>query len=164
MEKRGWITWFTWKANKIPRQGICITYIGHRRPPILPKERRHYGLPSQILEAQVKLVGLVSLHAPDGNSARRWEKERHEEISLSGNWSISLFFRSAFIHRDETQGSCGVSSPDFIKISCFIQMYTKILGVLHHLLAKGPVNNSWPSPCDSGQSTRTLISPGMIYS
>ena len=105
MEKRGWITWFTWKTNKFPRQGICATYVGRRRPPVLPKERRHWGLPGQILEAQAKLVGLTSLHAPDGNSAIRWEKERHEETSLSRNWSVSLFSRSAFIlwviHRDK---------------------------------------------------------------
>ena len=29
----------------------------------------------------------------------------------------------------------------FIKVSCFIQMYTEILGVLHHLLARGPADN-----------------------
>ena len=41
VEKRGWITWFTWKANKIPRWGIRITYVGCRCPPVLPKEREH---------------------------------------------------------------------------------------------------------------------------
>ena len=41
-------------------------------------------------------------------------------------------------------------------------MYTKVLGVLHHLLARGPANNLGPSPCDSGQSARTLIAPGVI--
>ena len=58
--------------------------------------------------------------------------------------------------------SHGVSSPDFIKVRCFIQMYTEVLGVLHHLLARGPADNLRPSPCDSSQSTRTLISPGVI--
>ena len=43
-----------------------------------------------------------------------------------------------------------------------IQKYTEVLGVLHHLLARGPADNLQPSPCDSGQSTRTLISPGVI--
>ena len=163
MEKRGWKTWFTWKANKIPRQGICITYIGHRRPPVLPKERRHYGLPSQILEAQVKLVGLVSLHAPDGNSARRWEKERHGETSLSRNWSHFLFFQGLFLYTEMLYKShAGSAVLTFIKVRCFIQMYTEVLGALHHLLARGPADNLWPSPCDSGQSTRTLISPGVI--
>ena len=28
-----------WKTNKIPRQGIYITYVGHRRPLVLLKER-----------------------------------------------------------------------------------------------------------------------------
>ena len=32
--------------------------------------------PRHILEAQAKLVGLASLHAPDGNSARKGERER----------------------------------------------------------------------------------------
>ena len=41
VEKRGWITWFMWKANKIPRQGIYITYVGRRYPSVLLKERRH---------------------------------------------------------------------------------------------------------------------------
>ena len=30
----------------------------------------------QILEAQAKLVGLASLHTPDGNSARKEENEK----------------------------------------------------------------------------------------
>ena len=48
----------------------------------------------------------------------------------------------------------------FIKVRCFIQLYTEVLGVLHHLLARGPADNLGPSPCDGGQST--LISPGVI--
>ena len=74
-----------WKTNKIPRQRICTTCIGHRRLPILPKERRHKGLPGQILEAPAKLVGLESLHAPDGNSAR---KEENEKRLHGGNQSF----------------------------------------------------------------------------
>ena len=50
----------------------------------------------------------------------------------------------------------------FIKVRCFIQMYTEVLGVLHHLLARGPADNLLPSPCNIGQLTRTLISPGVI--
>ena len=74
-----------WKTNKIPRQRICTTYIGHRRLPILPKERRHKGLPGQILEALAKLVGLLSLHAPDENSTR---KEENEKRPHGGNQSF----------------------------------------------------------------------------
>ena len=67
------------------------------------------------------------------------EGERKNDMRRSvflGTDPFLYFFGSAFIHRDETRESRGVSSPDFIKISCFIQMYTKVLGVLHHLLAK----------------------------
>ena len=32
VEKRVWITWFTWKTNKIPRQGIFTIYVGHQSP------------------------------------------------------------------------------------------------------------------------------------
>ena len=58
-----------------------------------------------------------------------------------GTDPILYFPGSAFIHRDVIQKSHGVSSPDFYQIRCFIQMYTKVLGVLHHLLARGPANS-----------------------
>ena len=76
-----------WKTNKTPRQGVCTTYVGYRRLPGLLKEWRHKGLPSQILEALAKLLGLANVHAPDGNSARKMEnkQERHGGISLSRN-------------------------------------------------------------------------------
>ena len=57
------------------------------------------------------------------------------------------------------QKSRGVSSPDFYQSQV---LHTEVLGVLHHLLARGPADNLRPSPCDSGQSTRTLIFPGVI--
>ena len=60
------------------------------------------------------------------------------------------------------QSHVGSAVLTFIKVRCFIQKYTEVLGVLHHLLAGGPADNLRPSPCDSGQSTRTLISPGVI--
>ena len=31
----------------------------------------------------------------------------------------------------------GTAVLTFIKVRCFIQMYTEVLGVLHHLLARG---------------------------
>ena len=139
------------KTNKTSSQKVCATYIGYRHPSVLQWERRHWGLPGQILKAQAKLVSLAGLCAPDGNSARGWEKEWHEETSISRNWSHFLFFQGLFL-----------AVLTFIKVRCFIQMYTEVLGVLHHLLARVPADNLWPSPCDSGQSTRTLISPGVI--
>ena len=85
VEKRGWITWFTWDTNKALRQEVCTTYVGHRHLSVLPKERRHWGLPSLILEAQAKLAGLVSTHAPDGNSARKTENKKE---TIWGNQSF----------------------------------------------------------------------------
>ena len=81
------------RTNKTLRQGVCTTYVGHMCLPVLPKERRHKGLPSQILETLAKLVGLASLHAPDGNSAR---KDHTGETSLSRNWSRFFIFQGRF--------------------------------------------------------------------
>ena len=163
MEKRGWVAWFTWKTNKTSSQEVCTTYIGLRRPSVLLKEKRHWGLPCRILEVQAKLVSLAGLCAPDGNSARGWEKEWHEETSISRNWSNFLFFRGLFLYTEMLYKShTGSAVLTFIKVRCFIHMYTEVLGVLHHLLARRPADNLWPSPCDSGQSTRSLISPGVI--
>ena len=161
VEKRGWVAWFTRKTSKTSRQEVCIAYVGRRRPSVLPKERRHWGLPGQILEAQAKLVSLAGLCAPDGNSARVWEKERHEETSILRNWSQLFIFHGLFLYSEMLYKShLGSAVLTFIKVRCFVQMYTEVLGVLHHLLARGPADNLWPSPCDSGQST--LISPGVI--
>ena len=87
VEKRGWTTGL---------HGIPITtYVGHRRLSILPKERRHWGLPGPISEAQAELAGLVSTHISDGNSARKMgsEKETTRGISLSRNWSDFFIFQ-----------------------------------------------------------------------
>ena len=55
---------------------------------------------------------------------------------------ISLFFRFAYIpfviHRDEYRVTRGSADLTLVKIRCFIQMYTKVLGALHHLLAMRP--------------------------
>ena len=163
VEKRGWVAWFTRKTSKTSSQEVCTTYVGHRRPSVLPWERRHWVLPGRILETQGKLVSLAGLRTPDGNSARGWEREWHEETSISRNWSHFLFFQGLSVYTEMLYKShTGSAVLTFIKVRCFIQMYTEVLGVLHHLLARGPAENLWPSPCNSGQSTRTLISPGVI--
>jgi len=59
VEKRGWVAWFMRETNKTSRQEACTTYVGRRHPSVLPKERRHWGLSGQILEAQAKLVSLA---------------------------------------------------------------------------------------------------------
>ena len=152
MEKRGWVAWFTRETNKTSRQEVCTTYVGRRHPSVLPKERRHWGLPGRILEAQAKLVSLVG-SALQMETQPEWERDMGRPV-FRGTDPNSLFSRVCFYTlRYYTKVTRG---------QCFIQMYTEVLGVLHHLLARGPADNLWPSPCDSGQSTRTLISPRVI--
>ena len=73
--------------QKASRQEACTTYVGHQRP-LEYRRVPHLGLPlTWNLNARAKLAGLVSTHAPDGNSARKTEnkKEEHGGISLSRN-------------------------------------------------------------------------------
>ena len=44
-----------------------------------------------------------------------------------------------------------------------INVYKKILGVLHHLLARGPANILQSFLSDNGQSTRNLFSKGDFF-
>ena len=77
-----------------------------------------------------------------------------------GTDPILYFPGSAFIHRDVIQKSRGVSSPDFYQSQV---LHTKVYRGLRGVTSssgRGPADNLRPSPCDSGQSTRTLISPG----
>ena len=85
-----------WGTNKTSRQEACTTYGGCRRPSILPKERRHWGLLGRILEAQAKLVSLVG-------SALQMETqpefEREKDVGrpvFRGTDPNSLFSRVCF--------------------------------------------------------------------
>ena len=97
-EKRGCIPWFTQETNKAPRQGTCTIYIGHR---LLFEQWRvpRLGLSlTWVLEAwenkQTQQASVLQM----GNSLKRRErKEDTGETSLPRNWTISLFFRKAFI-------------------------------------------------------------------
>ena len=137
MEKRGWVAWFTRETNKTSRQEACTTYVGRRRPSVLPKERRHWGLPGQILEAQAKLVSLVG-STLQMETQPEFAREWHGETSISRNWSQFFIFQSLFLYTEMLYKShVGTAVLTFIKVRCFTQMYTEVLGVLHHLLARG---------------------------
>ena len=82
VEKRGWIT----GLHGIP----VTTYVGHRHLSILPKERRHWGLPGPTSEAQAELAVLVSTHISDGNSARKAESKKE---TTRGNQSFQKLIR-----------------------------------------------------------------------
>ena len=96
MEKRGWVAWFTWQTNKNSRQEACTTYVGHRAPSVLPKERRHWGLPSWILEAQAKLVSMVG-STLQMETQPEFERERDMRRQVfQGTDPNSLFSRVCF--------------------------------------------------------------------
>ena len=145
MEKRGWVAWFTRETNKTSRQEACTTYVGRRRPSILPNERRHWGLPSRILEVQAKLVSLVG-SALQMETQPEFERERDMGRPVFRGTDPNSLFSSLFLYTEMLYKShVGTAVLTFIKVRCFIQMYTEVLGVWHHLLARGPADNLWPS-------------------
>ena len=134
MEKRGWVAWFTRETNKTSRQEACTTYVGRRRPSVLPKEKRHWGLPGQILEAQAKLVSLAG-SGLQLETQPEFERERNlgrpvfrgtDPNSLfsrvcfytlrcytkvtRGQQSLLFFFYSQVLHTDAYRGLRGVTS------------------------------------------------------
>ena len=140
MEKRDWISWFTWRTNKTPRQGICTTYVGHRHFPSLPKEWGHKvpPPPRSDLRSPEKISRL-------GEPPRsRWEfsqKRREREKTtrgkpvFPGTGPVSLFSRSAFIlwviHRDKwkIESHEGQQSWPLLK-PCFLSAFLPIYKVL----------------------------------
>ena len=76
VEKRGWISWFTWRTNKTLRQGICTTYVGHRHLPGLLKEWRHKVLPRSDLRSPGKISRLSEPPHSRWELAWKGEKEK----------------------------------------------------------------------------------------
>ena len=98
VEKRGWVAWFTRETNKTSRQEACTTYVGRRHPSVLPKERRHWGLSGQILEAQAKLVSLAG-SALQMETQPEFERERERDMGrpvFQATDPNSLFSRVCF--------------------------------------------------------------------
>ena len=99
-----------------------------------------------------------SIHAPDGNSARRGKKERHRGISLSRNWSVlfSGLLIYFLLYIGMNTESRGVSRPDpcqnqvlHIKLYKDLRGFTSSYGheACWHFMALS----------DNGQSTRKLF-------
>ena len=113
VEKRGWVAWFTQETNKTSRQEACTTYVGRRRPSVLPKERRHWGLPSRILEAQAKLVSLVG-SALQMETQPEFERESDMGRSVFRETDPNSLFSMVYFYTLRCYAkSGGVSSPDF---------------------------------------------------
>ena len=90
-----------------------------------------------------------SIHAPDGNSARKMEarKKRYGGISLSRNWSNFFILGFAYIlllHIGMNTESCGGQQFwPLTKSGASHKCIKKVLGVLHHLLAMRPADILW---------------------
>ena len=107
---------------------------------------------------------------PEKEREGEGEREREREHRHGGNQSLQglahlLLSRMAFYTIGCAQTSmdstklCSISSPDFYRDQAFFlhtQLYTQVLGDLHHLLARRPINILWPFS-DKGLSTRKLI-------
>ena len=91
VEKRGWITGL---------HGIPITtYVGHRRLSIFPKERRHWGLPSQISRSPGRTSRFGEYpHFRREFSQENGDRERNNtgESVFPETDPISLFFRFVY--------------------------------------------------------------------
>ena len=137
MEKRGSVAWFTRETNKTSRQEACTTYVGCRHPSVLSKERRHWGLPGRILEAQAKLVRLAG-SAFQMETQPEFERERDMGRPVfRGTDPHSLFSRVCFYTlRCYTKVRWGQQSWLLLKSGASKNVY-RGLGVLHHLLASG---------------------------
>ena len=97
VEKRGWVAWFTRETNKTSRQEVFTTYIGRRCPSVLPEGEETLRPP----RSDLRSPGIISKHggfcAPDGDSTRIWEKERHGETKFRWTRPALYFSKVVFI-------------------------------------------------------------------
>ena len=107
MEKRGWITWYTWKANKVPDKELASSTLGHQRPFEYRRVPRLGLSLLQILEA-----GQVSKHGepprPRWEFSRKREKTMTWESPASVQDSKNYFSKSAYIPQVVSNGTCRV--------------------------------------------------------
>ena len=72
------------------------------------------------------------------------EGERKNDMRRPGflGTDPSLYFLGLLLYTEmEYKSHAGSAVLTSIKVRCFIHMYTEVLGVLHHLLARGPADN-----------------------
>ena len=146
-----------WETNKTSRQEAQASFHSPEGEETLRPPR-----------SDLRSPGIISkhggFHAQDGDSARVRERATWGDQYFEKLIPILYFPWSTFIHC-VIQKSHGVSSPDFYQSQVLhTNVYRGLRGVTSSSGqgAWGPADNLRPSPCDSGQSTRTLISPGVI--
>ena len=114
---------------------------------------------------------MVSLHGPDANSAwkgdgvRRRKRESWHVINQSFQWLAHILlsrrlFTLLVVHIDQwiIQNYAASAAPTHRDqaFSLHTQLYTQVLGDLHHLLARRPINILCPFS-DKGLSTRKYM-------
>ena len=87
-----------WKANKIPRQGICVTYIGHRRPPVIyPKGEETLRPP----RSDLRSPGIISRLDEPPHSRWKFSWKVRERTTWGDQASVNkartLFSKVVFI-------------------------------------------------------------------
>ena len=126
------------------------TYVGHRRLSILPKERRHWGLPGPISAARAELAGLVSTHISDGNSAGKMgsEKEMTRGNQSFQNWSDFFIFQvclyTFLLYIGMNTESCGGQQTWPLSQSGASYKIIQRSYEFHHLLAMRSADILWP--------------------
>ena len=126
-----------------------------------PEEKETLRPPHSDLRSPGKISKLSGFRAPDGDSARVSERELHGETSLLRNLCQFFIFQSLFLNTEMLYKShTGTEVLTLIKVRCFTQMYTEVLGCYIIFWPGGPADYLRPSLCESRQST--LISPGVI--
>ena len=151
---------------KFQDKKLTPSMLGHRHP--LEQWRMpHLGLPlTWVLEAQAnKQTQRASMLQMGIQPEKENKKRRHGGSQISQKLVHLFIFQESFYTLSCTQrsmdntNSCRVSSPDPYRDQAFYlhtQLYTQVLGDLHHLLTRRPISISWPFS-DKGPSTRKLI-------
>ena len=119
------IPWFTQKANKVPDKGLALFTQAAGALLVSWGSEDEECLPVQISEAQAgkwtqraSVLQGISLK----KRVRERKKERHGGTRLTWNWSITLFFREAFIpwlvHRGKWKMQSHTESAQTLHLFC----------------------------------------------
>ena len=146
MEKEGWITWFTWEANKVPDKELALSTLGHRHP-LEYWGVPHLGLPlAWILKAGTSKYTWWASMLQMGIQPEIREETRGKPVQRLAPSSI---VQKAFYTFDKTwrlvgnTKLCSVSSPDSYQNQAFLSAYLIVYTSLRWFTSsgqKGPIN------------------------
>ena len=150
MDKRGWITWFMWKTNKTPRQGV----LHHLRRPqassCSPKGEETQKPPRSDLRSPGKISRLGE------HPCSRWEfsqKRREREKTTRGKpvfpgtgpflyFPGPLLYFYLYIQKNVRNR---VTQGQLVRLlSAYLCSYEGLTFVLQYLLVWSPINILWP--------------------